>query len=157
MLGTKLKNLPMPKPALSWLFFLVSSNLHAGDAVAIGYNSDGVWTAVTYYRSSTPPGGADYKNSTEAREEALRDLRARSGQNLARSSILASSDSTGYAAVARGKAKSGKDLNVVAYGKSQTDADKNALAQLNQAGAAENQKIVYRYFSYGADSAAKRQ
>jgi hypothetical protein len=120
--------------------------------VAIGYNADGVWTAVTYYSSSTPKGGRDYKTSTEAREAALRDLRARTGQNLARASILASSDSTGYAAVARGKAKSGKDLNVVGYGKSQTDADKKALAQLNEADATENQTIVYRYFSYGTDS-----
>jgi hypothetical protein len=133
------------------------SQLFAGDAVAIGYNAEGVWTAVTYYCSSTPKGGRDYKSSAEAREAAQRDLRARNGENLARSSILASSDSTGYAAVARGKAKSGKDLNVVAYGKSQTDADKSALAQLNQADATENQKIVYRYFSYGADSAAKRE
>lgn len=137
--------------------FLLGAVVQAGDAVAIGYNSEDVWTAVTYYCSSTPKGGRDYKTLTEAREEALRDLRARTGQNLARTSILASSDSTGYAAVARGKAKSGKDLNVVGYGKSQTDADKKALAQLNQADATENQKIVYRYFSCGADSAANRQ
>jgi hypothetical protein len=128
------------------------TNLRAGDAVAIGYNADGIWTAVTYYCSSTPQGGKDYKNLAEAREEALRDLRARAGQNLARASILASSDVTGYAAVARGKSKSGKDLNVVGYGKSQSAADEKALSQLKQADATENQKIVYRYFSYGADS-----
>jgi hypothetical protein len=137
--------------------FFLSANVRAGDAVAIGYNSDGVWTAVTYYRSSTPAGGADYKNSAEAREEALRDLRARGGKNLAKASILASSDSTGYFTVARGKNKSGKDVTVVGYAKSQAEADEKALAQLSKAGATDKQEVVYRYFSYGADSAANRQ
>ena len=37
-------------------------------------------------------------------------------------------------------------------GKSQAEADERALAQLKQADATAKQKIVYRYFSYGADS-----
>jgi hypothetical protein len=127
-------------------------NLRAGDAVVIGYNSDGVWTAVTYYCSSTAKGGRDYKDAAEAQKEALRDLRRRAGDKLANASVLASSDVTGYAAVARGKTDAGKDVNVVGYGKSQPDADKKAMADLNAAGAGANQKIVYRYFSYGADS-----
>ena len=40
----------------------------AGDALAIGYNKDGIWTAVTYYSSSTPKGGADYKSEADARK-----------------------------------------------------------------------------------------
>jgi hypothetical protein len=134
------------------ILFLVTTSIRAGDAVAIGYNTERIWTAVTYYSSSTPKGGRDYKTEKKAREEALRDLRARAGKNLATASILTSSDSTGFAAVARGKNKSGRDVNVVGYGKSQREADEKALAQLNQAEAGANQKIVYRYFSHGADS-----
>src|ERR1700737_5217047 len=70
----------------SWVpgFLIVSiltatSRLFAGDAVAIGYNAEGVWTAVTYYASSTPKGGGkDYKTEKEAQELALRDVRKRS-------------------------------------------------------------------------------
>jgi hypothetical protein len=133
----------------------VAAQAVAGDAVAIGFNKEGIWTAVTYYNSSTPLGGKDYKNVADARKEALRDLRARAGQGLAHASILAASDSTGFAAVARGKTGAGKDLNVVGYGASQNDADEKALSQLQQAGATENEKIIYRYFSYGADAATK--
>jgi hypothetical protein len=134
------------------LFLCITSRLFAGDAVAVGYNKEGVWTAVIYYCSSTPKGDKDYKTEKEAREEALRDLRARASEDLATANILASSDSTGFAAVARGKDKSGKDVNVVGYGKSQREADSKAFAQLNEVGAGAKQKIVYRYFSYGADS-----
>ena len=130
----------------------MSSYAAAGDAVAIGYNAEGVWTGVTYYASSKPKGGKDYKTENGAREEAMRDLRKRSSYAASTVNILSSSDSTGFVAVARGKDKSGKDVNVVGRGKSQTDADKQAIAQLNQAGASTEQKIVYRYFSHGSDS-----
>ena len=40
----------------------------------------------------------------------------------------------------------------IGRGKSQTEADENALQKLKEREAIENQKIVYRYFSYGADS-----
>ena len=129
--------------------------LFAGDAVAVGYNAEGVWTGVTYYASSKPKGGKDYKNENGAREEALRDLRKRSAYAASTVNILSSSDVTGFVAVARGKDKSDKDVNVVGRGKSQAEADRDALAKLNEAGAGAKQKIVYRYFSYGADSAAK--
>lgn len=125
--------------------------LIAGDAVAIGYNKDGVWTSVTYYASSKPKGGKDYKTESEAREEALRDLRKRGGDQTTRSEILSSSDATWFVAVARGADNSGKDANVVGRGKSKKEADEKAMAELRQRGATKNQKIVYRYFSYGAD------
>jgi hypothetical protein len=128
----------------SWLF--------AGDAVAVGYNSDGVWTAVTYYSSSRPKGGKDYKTDKEAQEAALRDVRKRSEHEVASAKIIASSDSTGFAAVARGQTKSGQDVDVVGRGKTQSRADQEAFAQLSAAGASAKQKIVYRYFSHGADS-----
>lgn len=134
---------------------LAALSLHAGDAVAIGYNSEGVWIMVTYYGSSTPQGGKDYKDSTQAREAALRDLRRRAGHDMARASVLAESDLTGYVAVARGETQSGKDITVVGRGKSQEEAEKKALADLNRDGATAKQKIVYRYFSHGADSTAK--
>jgi hypothetical protein len=134
------------------LLLAPSSLLFGGDAVAVGYNSEGVWTGVTYYASSEPKGGKDYKIENGARDEAMRDLRKRSSYAASTVNILSSSDSTGFVAVARGKDKSGKDVNLVGRGKSQAEADKNALELLNEARANTEQKIVYRYFSYGSDS-----
>ena len=137
---------------LSCLICLGGASVHAGDAVAIGYNSEGVWTTVTYYCSSTPKDGKDYKDSGEAREAALRDLHRRGGEHLSKATILADSDATGYAAVARGKTQSDKDVIVVGYGKSQAEADGKALEDLKRSGATAKQKIFYRYHSYGADA-----
>jgi hypothetical protein len=136
-------------------FCACSQRAHAGDAVVIGYNAAGVWTMVTYYASGTPKGGRDYKDAAEARKTALRDLRRHDRDNIAKSDVLSDSDATGYVAVGRGKNGSGKDVTVVGRAKSQADADKNALADLNKAGATTDQKIVYRYFSYGADGVTK--
>ncbi len=122
-----------------------------GDAVAIGYNADGVWTSVTYFSSGAAKGSSNYKTEAEAREEALRDLKKRGGEGLARSEILSSSDATGFVAVGRGADKSRKDQNVVGRGKSQKEADENAMAELKKRGAIKSQKIVYRYFSHGSD------
>ena len=129
----------------------VAGRIFAGDAVAIGYNSDGVWTSVTYYASSTPNGGKDYKTESEARAEAERDLRTRGLSGATRIEILASSDTTTFAAIARGKRKSGEEMNVVGYGKTQRDADRKAIAQLNAAGASAKQQVIYRYFSHGSE------
>jgi hypothetical protein len=129
-----------------------AANALAGDAVAIGYNAEGVWTAVTYYCSSTPKTAKDYKTRKEAEQSAIRDLRRRSQYRAARESILSSSDLTGFVSVTRGATNSRKDVNVVGRGKSQREADEQAFAQLKQAGATANEKIVYRYFSHGADS-----
>ena len=133
---------------------LIAANLRlfAGDAVAIGYNKDGIWTSVTYYSSSNPKGGKDYKIEPEAREEALRDLHKRGDHQTTRFEILSSSDATGFVAVGRGTDKSHKDANVVGRGKSQKEADENAMTELNKAGATKNQRIVYRYFSNGAET-----
>lgn len=138
--------------ALVFVCLCLAVRAFAGDAVAIGYNNDGVWTSVTYYSSSKPKGGKDYKTEAEAREAALSDLQKRGGNETARSEILSSSDSTGFVAVGRGQDKSKKDANAVGRGKSQADADKQAFEQLNKAGATRNQKIVYRYFSHGSTS-----
>jgi hypothetical protein len=137
------------------LFYASSQPAHAGDAVVIGYNSEGVWTMVTYYASGTPKGGRDYKDAAGARKTALRDLRRHDRDNIGKTDVLSDSDSTGYVAVARGKTESGKDVTVVGRAKSQAEADKNGLADLDKAGATADQKIVYRYFSYGADGVAK--
>ena len=136
--------------SICWLLFAVG--VRAGDAVAIGYNADGVWTDVTYHRSATPKGGKDYRTSAQAREFALRDVRRRSRHSVAKASILSSSDSTGFVAVARGQDKSGRDFHRVGRAKSRAEADKKAFDLLNGAGAGAEQKIVYRYFSYGSDS-----
>ena len=129
-----------------------ASCVRAGDAVVVGYNSDGVWTTWTYYCSSTPKGGRDYKDAREAREAALRDLHRREGK-LARTEVLAESDLTGYFACARAKTPAGKDVMVVGHGKSQAEADKEALDKLRRGDGTAEQKIVYRYHSYGVDSA----
>jgi len=140
----------------AFLIIFSASWAFAGDAVAIGYNADGVWTGITYYASSAPKGGKDYKIENGAREEAMRDLRRRSSYAATTVKILSSSDSTGFVAVARGKDKSGKDVNVVGRGKSQKEADDKAFDQLKSADATRDQKIIYRYFSYGADAPAGR-
>jgi hypothetical protein len=137
---------------ISTAILCLASPLFAGDAVAIGYNKESVWTGVTYYASSKPKGGKDYKTENGAREEAMRDLRKRSSYAASTVKILSSSDSTGFVAVARGQTKAGKDVNVVGRGKSQEEADKKAFGQLNAAGAGAKQKIVYRYFSHGGAS-----
>src|ERR1700687_5900269 len=89
----------------------ITSRLVAGDAVAIGYNTDGVWTDVTYYRSATAKGGKDYRTSAHARAFALRDVRRRSQYAVAKATILSSSDLTGFIAVACGQDKSGRDIH----------------------------------------------
>ena len=141
---------------LIFCFCLVPALLRAGDAVAIGYNSEGVWAMVTYYASSTPKGGKDYKDSAQARAAALLDLRRRLGKTLGKANVIAASDATGYVAVARGETEAGEDVTVVGRGKSQEDAGKKALADLKQRGATAKQKVVYQYFSHGADSTGPR-
>jgi hypothetical protein len=137
------------------LFCIFVRSVLAGDAVAIGYNYEGVWTAVTYNRSSTPKGGPHYHNAVQASTFALRDLRARAIDNLVRAEIIGKSDRTGYVAVAQGKAIARKkDVTAVGRGKSQMEADQKALEKLNDRGATADEQIVYRYFSYGVDSTA---
>ena len=127
----------------------------AGDAIAIGYKYDGVWTAVTYNRSSTPKGGPHYHDAVQACTFAVRDLHIRASDYLVRTAIVGQSDETGYVAVAQGKAIArNKDVTGVGRGKSQAEADEKALELLNANGVTENEQIVYRYFSYGADSGA---
>jgi hypothetical protein len=143
-----------PKTSLIVVCSLCFASLfaRAGDAVAIGYNSENVWMMVTYYSSSTPKGGRDYKNEAGAREAATLDVRRRAGEGLAKVDVIAASDLTGFVAVARGENKSGNDVTTVGRGQAQTDAEKKALSDLNRDGATTKQKIVYHYFSYGADS-----
>jgi hypothetical protein len=138
---------------LAALIYVISYPASAGDAVAIGYNYDGAWSAVTYNRSSTAKGGPHYHDSVQACVFATRDLWRRATDNLARTEILGRSDRTGYVAVARGKALiRNKDVTAVGRGRTQSEADRNALKKLNDREATTDEAIVYRYFSYGADS-----
>jgi hypothetical protein len=43
-------------------------------------------------------------------------------------------------------------VTVIGRGKSQAEADQSALQKLNHFGDTENERILYRYFSYGDDS-----
>src|SRR5437763_8778684 len=138
------------------LFFVLARPIIAGDAIAIGYNYDGAWSAVTYNRSSTPKGGAHYRDSVQAAVFAKRDLWVRASEYLAKTEILGQSDMTGYVAVARGKAVTrNKDVTAVGRGKTQSEADRNALKKLTDRDATTEEAIVYRYFSYGSDSGAR--
>ncbi len=129
------------------LFCLITHHASAGDAIAIGYKYDGVWTAVTYNRSSTPKGGPHYHDAVRACTFAVRDLHVRASDYLVRAEIIGKSDRTG--AIAKNK-----DVTAVGRGTRQAEADQKALALLNANGVTENEEIVYRYFSYGADSTA---
>ena len=135
---------------LTYTLWLFPSSTYAGDAVAIAYNETGVWTAVTYYASSAPKGGADYKDSAGARAAALADLKKRGGADFVRGSVLESSDKTGYFAYARGKNRAKKDLHAVGYGPSAAAAKADAFAALCRTGGTKEQKMIYKYFSYGA-------
>src|ERR1700676_4848559 len=105
----------VPKTSLIVGCSLCFSSLfgRAGDAVAVGYNSKNVWMMVTYYSSSTPKGGRDYKDEAGAREAASLDVRRRAGEGLTKVDVISASDSTGYTAVARGENKSGSDVTAV--------------------------------------------
>lgn len=141
---------------LLWLFCLAHLATHparAGDAVAVAYNAEGAWTMVTYYCSSTAKGGADYKNEAAAREAAVRDLKQREGENLARTSVIASSDRTAHVAYARGKTAAGKDVHAVGYGESSAQAENEAFARLQREGATVKPTVIYRYFTHGAETA----
>src|SRR3981081_1184559 len=142
----------MKRIILALLLCLIARQVSAGDAIAMGFNYDGVWTAITYFRSSTPKNGHHYWDAAKACIFAQRDLRIRASEYLARRNIIGQSDRAGYVAVARGSvANANKDITAIGRGKSQTEADENALMKLNEREATENEKIVYRYFSYGAD------
>lgn len=133
---------------------LTSLIAQAGDAVAIGYNDEGVWTAVMYYSSGTPKGGSDYKDAAGARDAALKDLKKRAGEQQATSKIIASSDKTGNFVVASARASKAGDANdifAVGYGKSAEAAELDAFAQLIRQKATEKKKVHYRYFSHGDD------
>jgi len=131
----------------------VAATASAGDAVAIGYNYDGAWTAVTYNRSSTPKGGPNYHDSKKACEFAVRDLWVRATEYLVRTEIVGQSDRTGYVAVAQGKAvERNRDVTAVGRGRTQNEADANAIKLLTGREATTEPSIVYRYFSYGSES-----
>lgn len=135
------------------LFCLIARAVFAGDAVAIGYNSDGAWSSLTYNRSSTPRGGPHYHDSQQAAAFAVRDLWTRASEYLDHAEILGQSDKTAYVAVARGRSTTrNKDVTAVGRGKTQGEADAKALQKLTDHEATTEPQIVYQYFSYGADS-----
>lgn len=138
------------------LFLVIGPAAHAGDAVAIGYNAEGVWTSVMYYSSGTPKGGTDYKDEAEARAAAVRDLKQRAGEGVAKTSIIASSDKTAQVVYARGKSPTGKDFHAVAYAATEEEAKAKAFADLKRQGAAKELKVFYHYFTHGAAEVAPK-
>ena len=147
-----------PRACAAALFLVVAAlpgTARAGDAVAVGYNAEGVWTSVTYYSSGTAKGGRDYKDEAGARAAAIDDLKRRAGEGIVRTEILASSDRTAHAAVARGRRGKGGDVHAVGYGASKEEAERNALAELGRRGGTRSQKIIYNYFSHGAEGSVQ--
>jgi hypothetical protein len=144
-------------PTKSFVLGLIICSLfaraaHCGDAVAIGYNSEGAWSSLTYNRSSTPRGGIHYRDAKQAAEFAMRDLWTRATEYLDHAEILGQSDKTGYVAVARGRSLTrNKDVTAIGRGKSQAEADGKALKKLRDREATTDEQIVYQYFSYGAE------
>jgi hypothetical protein len=72
---------------------------------------------------------------------------------VATTQIIAASDRTGHFAYARGKTKAGEDLHRVGFGSSKEEAQRDALAQLAEAGGSRGATVIYNYFSHGRDSA----
>ena len=143
----------MKRAVLVFAIGLMAPVVQAGDAIAMGFNYAGIWTAVTYNRSSTPRGGPHHHDSTQAGRFAVHDLYVRAPEDLVRTKIIGQSDLTGYVAIARGHAgKRDTDVTAIGRGKSQADADRKALEKLSHADATQNEEIVFRYFSYGDDS-----
>jgi hypothetical protein len=135
--------------------FLIPRQSLAGDAIAVGYNERGVWTSVTYNRSSTPKGGPHYHMAVQARVFAMRDLRVRANPgDLAYTKIIGESDQTGYVTVAGGtKGATNTHVTAIGRGKSQAEADEMAFAKLKRAAVTADEKILYQYFSYGEEAA----
>jgi hypothetical protein len=129
--------------------------ISAGDAVAIGFNKNGIWTAVTYSCSSKPRGNPEhYRNAAQACTAAEKDLHVRAKRGLVRVKIIDQSDRSGYVAVGRGRKTSmPHEVSVVGRGKSQVEADEQVMKLLRQSHASTDEQIIFRYFSYGADSA----
>jgi len=136
------------------VFSLFIQQSIAGDAVAVGYNKNGIWTAVTYSCSSKPKGDPQhYRDAAQACAAAEKDLHVRAHKGLVRIKIIDQSDRTGYVAVGRGRKTSmPHEVSMVGRGKSQLEADEQVMRLLRQSHAATDEQIIFRYFSYGADS-----
>src|SRR5438270_7820990 len=116
--------------AIFAVLVLNSMIAQTGDAVAVGYNDKGIWTAVIYYCSGTPKGGPDYKDAAGARAAALQDLKKRAGADQATSKIIASSDKTGHFACGSARpstAEDARDVFAVGHGTSADEAKKDVF------------------------------
>ncbi len=123
---------------------------HAGDAIAVTYDGNGNVTSAASEYSSTKADGKDHMKAAVAADKVLTAAKAR----LAfREGVIHSSDLTGYFAFAIGAPENGPVTAKVGYGKTQEDADKNALKKLTDDGATKKQAIQFRYFSYGETEA----
>ncbi len=146
----------MKQKAPSYLLMLVASIFsilpfsHGGDAIAVTYDGNGNVTSAASEYSSTKVGGKDHMKAVVAADKALTSAKAR----LAfREGVIHSSDLTGFFAFAIGASEKGLVTAKVGYGKTQEDADKNALKKLADEGATKKQAIQFRYFSYGETEA----
>lgn len=123
-------------------FFNLFQPVVAGDAVY--WDTTAGTNSIHFYNSTTPEGGANYKNSSEASAAVLKLAKASGYEKPA---IVWDSDRAGYFCVAVGYVDSQILTIDVEPGTSQAEADRKALAGLAQIGATHNQKVLYRYHS----------
>ena len=133
-------------PFLAVTVLFIAPLCYGGDAIAVTYDGNGNITSAASEYSSTKAGGKDHMKAVDAADKALTAVKSR----LAfREGVLHSSDLTGFFAFAIGASEQGRVSAKVGYGKTQEDADKNALKKLTDEGATKKQAIQFRYFSFG--------
>jgi len=94
-----------------------------------------------------PKGSLHYHDATQACAFAVRDLHVRASEDLVRTEIVGRSDRTGYVAVGRGTTVARNTaVTAIGRGKSEEEADRNALQKLTDREATSEEVIVYRYF-----------
>lgn len=136
--------------ALAAMLLSILPSSQGGDAIAVTYDGNGNVTSAASEYSSTKAGGKDHMKAVAAADKTLTAVKSR----LAfREGVIHSSDLTGFFAFAIGTSELGRVTAKVGYGKTQEDADKNALKKLTDDGATNKQAIQFRYFSYGETEA----
>ncbi|MEI6535407.1 MAG: hypothetical protein WCN98_08720 [Verrucomicrobiaceae bacterium] len=137
---------------LTVMIFSILQTTHGGDAVAVTYDGNGNVTSADTEYSSTKSDGKDYMKGILAAEKALTAVKARLAY---REGVIHSSDLTGFFAFAIGTTEQGQVKGKVGYGKTQAEADENALKKLSSDEATKQQTIQVRYFSYGENVAPR--
>ncbi len=101
------------------------------------------------YFSSTPKGGKDYL-SAQAAADRVRRIGLAQGSTV---EIIDESHRTGYFCVAEAFTQLRTPIFRVGYGRTQVEADHQAIRQVDYAAGARQYYILKRFFSYGDEKA----